>query len=74
MISMRMSSEMFKLLRWADRRTHFKLDAHDLAMELSYRIEIPPRYRVAIQKFRRKCRDDRVSLALSYMAEAPEPT
>lgn len=69
---MHMSPEMRRLLRWFDRKTGYKLDAHDLAVGLSAEKTAPPTMRETLRKYKRKNKNDRGSLTLSYMAGVPE--
>lgn len=64
---MHMKPEMQSLFRWYDLRTGRKFDDVKLADELSCCLCVPARLRSAFAKFKRKSRNDRRSLALSYL-------
>jgi len=64
---MPMKPEMHKLLAWYDRRTGKKFDNVKLADELSCCLCVPSALKVVHSKFKRKSRNDRRSIALTYL-------
>jgi len=63
-----MKPEMHRLLAWYDRKTNKAFDSVGLADELSCCLCAPPSMRETLAKFKRKSRESRRSLALSYFS------